>query len=293
MSVIHNLEDFEIEELIGTGTFGSVYKGREKSTNKIVALKKIKQLSKDEGFPLNSIREIKINNLVHHKNIVELLHILSDKETHNVYLIFEYCQYTLSEFIYGKSDMDIDISKHAQYIFKQIVDGLYEIHKHNIIHRDIKPSNIMITTEGIVKIGDFGISRMNDGRPLSKNVAALPYRAPECYTNQYNKEMDIWALGCLLYELLTGSFLFNPKPTDMEMAQELAKHCNVDIKQIITPEGYSEVPKGSIEKLNCKECEKCKDLLEKMLSVNKNERITIEDILKHPYYTEAVVVPLF
>ena len=293
MSIIHNLGDFDIEELIGTGTFGSVYKGKEKATNKIVALKKIKQISKDEGFPLNSIREIRINRLVHHKNIVELLNVLSDKETHNVYLIFEYCQYTLSDFIYHKSDVTIDMKKHAQYIFKQIVDGLAEIHKNNIIHRDIKPSNIMITNEGVVKIGDFGISRMNDGRPLSKNVAALPYRAPECYSNQYSKEMDIWALGCVLYELMTGHFLFDPKTSDMEMAKEIATQCHVDINQIITPEGYSQVPHGSIDKINSPECASCKDLLEKMLSVNKNERITIEGILEHPYYKEAVEAPFF
>ena len=294
MDVAFTVDKYEILDLLGSGTFGSVYKGKNKTTGQVVALKQIKRLHSEDGFPLSTIREIKILRELNHKNIMKLIEIISDKASKTIYLTFEYCDFTIVDFLYGDMKKKLDISKHAQWIFKQVVDGLFELHKHKIMHRDIKPSNIMLTKEGIIKIGDFGISRFAfDNQRFSQNVAALPYRAPECYSSQYNIEMDIWALGCFLFELLTKSYLFKPQNTEIEMAKELALSCNVDVSNILTADGNKNAPKGSIQKLDCPECSECKDLLQQMLYVNKNERITIERIMEHPYYKEAKETPLF
>ena len=77
------------------------------------------------------------------------------------------------------------------------------MHSQNITHRDIKPANILITKDKVVKIADLGSSRTIQGRMFSSNIAALPYRAPECFHGKYDQKMDVWAAGCVLYEMIT------------------------------------------------------------------------------------------
>lgn len=289
MKVSYSLDKYETKEFIGSGTFGSVYKCENKENGKVFALKKVKQFDPNEGFPITTIREMRTLSMFNHPNIIRIEEIVSDKENGDVYLVLEYCKYTLNDFLYGRMSSKCDIKKCARWIFKQIVDAIAEMHKSNIMHRDIKPANILINKEGVIKVGDFGSSRTTQGRTFSSSVAALPYRAPECFHGKYNQKMDVWAAGCVLYEMLTRKLLFAPKDNDMEMIKEISATCSIDEREIVEGNITS---LGNIEKLECDECKDCKELLQRMLCTSYDKRIDIFDVQKHPYCSDAVQVPL-
>ena len=149
-------EIFKEKKFINEGTFGKVY--RAKIGDKVYALKKIKvEATVDDGFPVTSIREIKVlKKLAKHTNIVELFDIVRSK-SQAVYLVFEYVEFDLYRIL--RKEQIVFTKPQLKYLMKQIMDGLIFMHKNNIIHRDIKTENILVNTSGVLKFADFGLAR--------------------------------------------------------------------------------------------------------------------------------------
>lgn len=182
--------------LIGSGTYGSVYKGIELETSMPVALKKI-QLHEREGMPSTAMREISILRNISHENIIKLLHVIHQEDF--LTIVFEFIDYDLMTYIH--------LHGNVFYLINQFVSGINYIHSRNIVHRDLKPPNILVNSKGILKIADFGLARklgMTDVTYTSE-VVTLWYRAPELLMGKtnYGLEIDIWSVGCIIYEMIT------------------------------------------------------------------------------------------
>ncbi|KAG8802002.1 Cyclin-dependent kinase catalytic subunit [Serendipita sp. 398] len=200
-------------EKVGEGTYGVVYKGKDNRTGSIVAMKKIRLESDDEGVPSTAIREISLLKELDDENIVKLLDTLHYEA--KLYLVFEFLDNDLKRFQEkmnaARTPLSTELIKKFTY---QLCSGLVFCHSHRIIHRDLKPQNLLIDRDRNLKIADFGLARAF-GIPLrtyTHEVVTLWYRAPEVLlgARQYSTALDMWSVGCILAEMvLKGSPLFN------------------------------------------------------------------------------------
>ncbi|EFJ31297.1 hypothetical protein SELMODRAFT_169412 [Selaginella moellendorffii] len=247
-----SVECFEKLEQIGEGTYGQVYMAREKDTNEIVALKKVRMDNEKEGFPITAIREIKILKKLQHENVIKLKEIVTStgpeqddpKETQkdgpkgakekspsppdgniykgSIYMVFEYMDHDLT----GLSDrpgMRFTVPQIKCYM-KQLLTGLYYCHINQVLHRDIKGSNLLIDNKGNLKLADFGLARSfsNDQNALLTNrVITLWYRPPELLLGctKYGPAVDMWSVGCIFAELLYGKPVLTGKNEQDQLAK--------------------------------------------------------------------------
>lgn len=191
------LNDFEIGKPIGDGKNGQVYVAREKKSKYIVALK---VLSKKECSPETLRREIETQNQLRHPNILRMYGYFYDEK--RVYLILEYAVHGS---LFGKLDKMSRFDEHASArIIKEVADALQACHDKKIIHRDLKPENLLIGKDGEIKLADFGWSVRASRR--TNRCGTEAYIAPEIVLEDaHDKQVDNWALGVLLFELLTGN----------------------------------------------------------------------------------------
>ncbi|KAI5635815.1 protein kinase domain-containing protein [Phthorimaea operculella] len=214
------VDGFQVITQIGEGTYGQVYKARDKNTGQLVALKKVRLENEKEGFPITAVREIKILRQLNHKNIVNLREIVTDKQDAmdfrkdkgSFYLVFEYMDHDLMGLLESKM---VDFTEsHNASIMRQLLDGLAYCHRKNFLHRDIKCSNILMNNKGEVKLGDFGLARLwsaeDRQRPYTNKVITLWYRPPELLLGEerYGPAVDVWSMGCILGELFLKHPLF-------------------------------------------------------------------------------------
>lgn len=164
-------KDFAMLEMVGSGTYGTVYKGLLLSAgNQEVAIKKIKIEMENEGVPSTALREISLLQELNHSNIVKLLKVVC--EDHKLYLLFELLQMDLKKYIEGidsKTQLSPDLIKSYT---KQLLAGVAYCHSKKIAHRDLKPANLLIDSQGLLKIADFGLARAFSipPRPYTKEV---------------------------------------------------------------------------------------------------------------------------
>uniref|UniRef100_K7FM36 Cyclin-dependent kinase-like 2 n=1 Tax=Pelodiscus sinensis TaxID=13735 RepID=K7FM36_PELSI len=216
------MEKYENLGLVGEGSYGMVMKCRNKDNGRIVAIKKFLESEDDKMVKKIAMREIKLLKQLRHENLVNLLEVCKKKK--RWYLVFEFVDHTLLDdlelFPHG-----LDYSRVRKYLF-QIIKGIGFCHSHNIIHRDIKPENILISQSGVVKLCDFGFARTlaAPGEAYTDYVATRWYRAPELLVGdtKYGKAVDVWAIGCLVTEMLTGEPLF-PGDSDIDQLYHIMK----------------------------------------------------------------------
>jgi len=156
-----SISDFERLETLGEGTYGTVYSARDKINGEIVAIKKVKIHDEKEGFPMTSLREIKIlNELKNHINVVRLKEVAVGSKDDSIFLVFEYSLIDVGCLIdrmrMNYDDMSIGEIK---CIILQILNGISYLHQNFIMHRDLKLSNLLIGKDGVIKIADFGLAR--------------------------------------------------------------------------------------------------------------------------------------
>ncbi|KAK1879500.1 Cyclin-dependent-like kinase 5 [Dissostichus eleginoides] len=184
------MQKYEKLEKIGEGTYGTVFKAKNRETHEIVALKRVRLDDDDEGVPRTK-----------HKNIVRLHDVLhSDKK---LTLVFEYCDQDLKKYFDScNGDLDPETVKSFMY---QLLKGLAFCHSRNVLHRDLKPQNLLINRNGELKLADFGLARAF-GIPVrcySAEVVTLWYRPPDVLfgAKLYSTSIDMWSAGCIFAEL--------------------------------------------------------------------------------------------
>jgi len=258
------LNEYQIKETIGKGTFSKVKLGINKSTGEKVAIKildKRKILTRDDQIRVQ--RELTILKKINHLNIVKIIQTKEDQG--NVYIITEFIDYDL--FLHIINNKRLDEKEAALYYF-QLISGLEYIHSLNIVHRDLKPENLLLTKRRVLKIIDFGLSNYFYGDKLLVTPCGSPsYTCPELIKGyKYNGfAVDIWTSGIILYVMLCGFLPFEERDTK-SLFKKIIK-CKVVYPKYVSVNAQN--------------------LLKRILVPNPETRITINEIKKLPFYLDG------
>lgn len=209
------MEKYENLGLVGEGSYGMVMKCRHKETGQLVAIKKFLESDDDKTVKKIATREIRMLKALRHENLVNLIEYFRRKK--KLYLVFEFVDHTvLDDLERYPNGLEEQLVRKITY---QVLRAIEFCHHHNIIHRDVKPENILVSKMGVVKLCDFGFARTlaGPGETYTDYVATRWYRAPELLVGDanYGKAVDLWAIGCLIVEMLTGNPLF-PGDSDID-----------------------------------------------------------------------------
>eukprot|EP01137_Pigoraptor_chileana_P016535 Opistho-2@73444 len=210
------MNKYEVQGVVGEGAYGVVLKCRNKETNEIVAIKKFKEGEDDEAVRKTTLRELKVLRMLKQENIVNLKEAFRRKG--KLYLVFEYVEKNMLELLEERPNgVSID---HVRLYIYQLVKAIHWCHQNDVIHRDIKPENLLISSDYVLKLCDFGFARTlapKGGGRYTDYVATRWYRAPELLLGaKYGKAVDIWSIGCIMGELTDGEPLF---PGESEIDQ--------------------------------------------------------------------------
>ncbi|CAD8160219.1 unnamed protein product [Paramecium octaurelia] len=251
---------FEFQGLLGQGSFGTVLKAFNKNTKQTVAVKVIKKKQMLQYAQL--MQEAQIQQELQHPNIVKFFGVY---ETENKILIE-------MELISGGSLSSITkcTEEQAKYIMYSIFNALQYMHNNNIAHRDLKPENILVTHDlSFVKVTDFGLSTGYSSL-MTKQCGTLIYMAPEQLNNRiYNKAVDIWAAGVIMYQLLVGEHPYYKKGCDIPQSQ-LTMHENC--KKILNDKQFS--------------------LFRRLTEINPTKRYSATQAMLHPWFNNGGEEPL-
>ena len=234
-----------------------------------------------------------------HENIVRLLNVMRAENDKDIYLVFDYMETDLHAVIRANILEEI----HRQYIIYQVLKSLKFMHSGQLLHRDLKPANILLNSECLVKVADFGLARSVSAQEEGNNpvltdyVATRWYRAPEILlgSTKYTKAVDMWSLGCILGELLAGKPIFPGTSTlnQLDRVIEVTGRPNQeDIESIQSSlavtmlESLPPSRSRSFHSLFPSASDDAMDLLRKLLAFNPNKRPTIEQALEHPYVAQ-------
>ena len=305
------MNKYELIRVIGDGTYGIVYEGKNKETKEKVAIKKLKQKYRTLEECKNKI-EITILEKVYHDNIIHLKDVIRDFNGEISY-IFEYCDCNLLEFIDTHKEKNKKIPEQIiREIILQITKGLKYLHSKNYFHRDLKPENILlilnkydlnnlsnnINESGIkVKIADFGTAKKipnKDALTITEYVCTRWYRSPECVlrTDYYDETSDIWALGCIMAELYKLGPIF-PGENEFDQINQIFKILGTPTK-CKWPWGYTQAENLGIKfpvyyKKDLKGIlgyigQDGINLLNEIFQFDSAKRPSCNKILNHPYF---------
>ncbi|KAH8900317.1 protein kinase [Thozetella sp. PMI_491] len=286
---------FQQLEKLGEGTYATVFKGRNRQTGQMVALKEI-HLDSEEGTPSTAIREISLMKELKHENILSLHDVIHTEN--KLMLVSEYMDMDLKKYMETKGgdrgQIDPATAKSFTY---QLLRGIAFCHESKVLHRDLKPQNLLINKSGQLKLADFGLARAF-GIPVntfSNEVVTLWYRAPDVLlgSRTYSTSIDIWSIGCIMAEMYTGRPLF-PGTTNEDQLQrifrllgtpsertwpgisQLAEYKpNIQMQIYATQDLRLILPQ--IDELGL-------DLLKRMLQLRPEMRISAANALRHPWF---------
>ncbi|GMY27555.1 mitogen-activated protein kinase 15 [Fagus crenata] len=292
---------YRIEEVIGKGSYGVVCSAYDTHTGEKVAIKKINDIFEHVSDATRILREIKLLRLLRHPDIVEIKHILlppSRREFKDIYVVFELMESDLHQVIKANDDLT---PEHYQFFLYQLLRGMKYIHTANVFHRDLKPKNILANADCKLKICDFGLARVafNDTPTAifwTDYVATRWYRAPELcgsFFSKYTPAIDIWSIGCIFAELLTGKPLFPGKNvvhqldlmTDLlgtPSAEAIARVRNEKARRYLSSMRRKKAIPFSQKFPNADPF--ALRLLERMLAFEPKDRPTAEEALADPYF---------
>ena len=264
---------YELKEVIGKGKFGVVNLGIHRKTQQQVAVKIINKDSIKTVEDKELVRiEIGILKLCHHPNVVRLLDHLENEDY--IFIVMEYIEGgTLGQY-FKKKNFNFS-ERQASSIMTQIANGVKYLHRYGIVHRDLKPDNIMITQQndyGVIKIMDFGLSKIvSTQEKMVDGYGTLSYVAPEVLLRTpYNKEVDIWSMGVILYYMLCGHLPFKGNK-EVIIAEKIV---NDDLE--FDEEEWEVRSKKVRELISC------------CLKKEPEERITIDEFLNHPWFKKLM-----
>lgn len=297
----HVLRKYEIVSKLGRGAYGIVWKAIDKKTREVVALKKCFDAFQNATDAQRTFREIMfLQELNGHENIIRLLNVLKADNDKDIYLICDYMESDLHAVIRANILEEI----HKQYIIYQLLKALKYMHSGQLLHRDIKPSNILLNSDCQVRVCDFGLARsvvvQGDSKSnpvLTDYVATRWYRPPEILlgSTSYTKGVDLWSVGCILGELLSGKPIFPgtstmnqldrimqvtgfPSPEDIESMRSPFAATMLESLPKARPKPLGEMfPRATTEAL---------DLLRLCFMFNPGKRIAAKEALRHPYVVQ-------
>ncbi|KAJ4975658.1 hypothetical protein NE237_000764 [Protea cynaroides] len=292
---------YKIQEVIGKGSYGLVCSAIDTHTGEKVAIKKIHDIFEHISDAARILREIKLLRLLRHPDIVEIKHIMlppSRRDFKDVYVVFELMESDLHQVIKANDDLT---REHYQFFLYQLLRALKYIHTANVYHRDLKPKNILANANCKLKICDFGLARVafNDTPTTifwTDYVATRWYRAPELcgsFFSKYTTAIDIWSIGCIFAEVLTGKPLFPGKNVvhQLDLMTDLLGTPSLDSISRIRNEKARRYLTSMRKKQPMPFSQKFPSadplalkLLERLLAFDLKDRPTAEQALSDPYF---------
>ncbi|EPQ52016.1 Pkinase-domain-containing protein, partial [Gloeophyllum trabeum ATCC 11539] len=295
--VSHN---YQVLDVIGEGAYGVVCSAMHVPTQRKVAIKRITPFD-HSMFALRTLREIKLLRHFHHENIISILDILrptSLDDFKEVYLVQELMETDLHRVIRTQELSD----DHCQYFIYQTLRALKALHSADVLHRDLKPSNLLLNANCDLKLCDFGLARSARPPPnvddtstfMTEYVATRWYRAPEVMLTfkEYTRAIDIWSVGCVLAEMLSGKPLFPGRDYHHQLSlilDILGTPSLDDFYAITSPRSREYIralpfrKKKPFSTLFPNANPLAIDFLEQCLTFSPKRRIQVEEALKHPY----------
>jgi len=292
-----SVDVFERLNRLGEGTYGTVYRARDKESERIVALKKVRIHAEKEGFPISSLREIRLLKKLKHPNVVELFEVACGTQAGAIFLVFEYCEHDLGALL------DLMTRPFSQAEVKglllQLLRGVAALHAAFVMHRDLKLSNLLLTNKGVLKLADFGLACefLDPPEPCTAKVVTLWYRAPELLlgARTYTAAIDVWSVGCNFGELMLKRPLLPGKAEEhqLQLVCELLGTPSLRIwpgLEDLPLYGRLRMPANSYNNLRVTfpdaTNDACLELLNAMLTFDPGKRATAAGCLRHRYFTE-------
>jgi len=308
----HVLKRYDTKGVLGKGAYGIVWRAVDRRSGETVALKKIFDAFQNSTDAQRTFREVMfLQEMKGHENIVSLLSVLKSDNDRDFYLVFECMETDLHTAIRGNVLQDI----HKQYVTWQMLKALKYMHSAELLHRDMKPSNLLLNSDCVVKVADFGLARSlrecasetkADDAKLTDYVATRWYRAPEILLGSpsYSFGVDVWAVGCIVGEMLVGKPIF-PGATVLSQCEtifellgkpdeERLRAISCYSKEMLAVLDDTRMPQGP-EVLNAGQyLERWRRrfpgvgddglrLLIEMLRLDPHDRVKVIDALNHPY----------
>eukprot|EP00042_Codosiga_hollandica_P049581 m.577850 g.577850 ORF g.577850 m.577850 type:complete len:509 (-) comp57916_c0_seq22:878-2404(-) len=290
------MDKYEKLAKIGEGSYGVVLKCRHRETGQVVAIKKFLETEDDAQIRKIALREVRMLKHLKHGNLVNLIEVFRRKR--KLHLVFEYIEGTLlDELDSHPNGLPEDLIKP---IFLQLLKAVEYCHANNIIHRDVKPENILVSKQGVVKLCDFGFARSlsGAGAMYTDYVATRWYRSPELLVGDpnYSMPVDLWALGCLIFEMMTSEPLF-PGDSDLDQIHHIVR-CFGQLPQrqidqfnrnshlfsgARIPEPKDHIPLSI--RVKHAPIPHIVDVLESCLKLDPAERLTSQGLQEHPFFT--------
>lgn len=291
---------------IGSGAQGIVCAAYDAILERNVAIKKLSRPFQNQTHAKRAYRELVLMKCVNHKNIIGLLNVFTPQksleEFQDVYIVMELMDANLCQVI----QMELDHER-MSYLLYQMLCGIKHLHSAGIIHRDLKPSNIVVKSDCTLKILDFGLARTaGTSFMMTPYVVTRYYRAPEVILGMgYKENVDIWSVGCIMGEMIKGGVLFpgtdhidqwnkvieqlgtpsaefmkKLQPTVRNYVENRPKYPGIKFEELFPDWIFpSESERDKIK------TSQARDLLSKMLVIDPDKRISVDEALRHPYIT--------
>ncbi|XP_065359821.1 serine/threonine-protein kinase PITSLRE isoform X2 [Calliphora vicina] len=303
-----SVEEFQCLNRIEEGTYGVVYRAKDKRTNEIVALKRLKMEKEKEGFPITSLREINTLLKGQHPNIVTVREIVVGSNMDKIFIVMDYVEHDLKSLMETmKAKKQSFFPGEIKCLTQQLLRAVGHLHDNWILHRDLKTSNLLLSHKGILKVGDFGLAR-EYGSPLKKYtslVVTLWYRAPELLlcSSEYSTPIDIWSVGCIFAEFLQMAPIF-PGKSEVDELNRIFKELGTPnekiwpgynqlpaVKNMLSQNSqFADYPVSSLRKhFADKTSDTGIDLLQGLLTYDPKQRLSADTALKHQYFKELPV----
>lgn len=290
------------ESVVGSGTYGKVFKAIHVYTKNLAALKKIRMDGEKDGFPVTAVREIKLLQSLKHDNVVSLQEVMV--EHNDCFMVFEYLSHDLTGLL-NHPTFKLEMA-HKKHVGRQLFEGLNYLHRRGVLHRDIKAANILVSSTGQLKLADFGLARFfsKHGKlDYTNRVITIWYRSPELLLGetQYGPAVDIWSAACVMVEIFTRHAIF---PGDGGEINQLDKIYNilgtptrsewpglVDMAWFELLRPTERKPNTFAEKYQERLTPDAFELLQAMLMYDPAKRPTAGDVLEHPYFMTEEPAP--